>query len=187
MPTPPNPSPVGNARILLIVNICVFSRRVHQKGRMQCVNNLNLADRRRKHFKSSNGVPRENRKQKSKVENENKQGPDWSVVQRCSPSFIRFRENKRFTAQFQDQNVDGVKFEKQIENMNSSNSARPTGQRRTRQNITSGPPYTASNPQLARRHSPIDPPVNSPQANHDTSPDVLGPLFPGVRANSNIF
>ena len=133
VPTPPNPSPVGNARILLIVNICVFSRRVHQKGRMQCVNNLNLADRRRKHFKSSNGVPRENRKQKSKVENENKQGPDWSVVQRCSPSFIRFRENKRFTAQFQNQNVDGVKFEKQIENMNSSNSARPTGQRRTRQ------------------------------------------------------
>ena len=51
-----------------------------------------------------------------------------------------------------------------------------------RQTSTSGPPYTASYPQLARQHSRTDPPVSSQQVNHNTSPDVLGSLFPCVRA-----
>ena len=55
-----------------------------------------------------------------------------------------------------------------------------------RQNITSGPLHKASNPQQARQHSRTDPPANGQQANHNTSPDVPGPLFPGVRANANI-
>ena len=57
-----------------------------------------------------------------------------------------------------------------------------------RQNITSGLPYTAHNPQLliARQHSRTDAPVNSQQANHNNSPDVLGPLFTGVRAKAKI-
>ena len=82
-----------------------------------------------------------------------------------------------------------LKIEEQIENTNSNIicsvcywSAQP------RQNIISGPPYTALNPLLLASiitaTQPLRSPINSEQANHDTSLDVLGPSFPGVRAKS---
>ena len=52
------------------------------------------------------------------------------------------------------------------------------------QDITSGLPYTTHNPLPATATQPHRSPVNSQQANHNNSPDVLGPLFPGVRAKS---
>ena len=47
-----------------------------------------------------------------------------------------------------------------------------------RQDITSGLPYTTHNPQLARQTQPYRSSVNSQQANHNNSPDVLRPCFP---------
>ena len=71
-----------------------------------------------------------------------------------------------------------LKIDRQVGNANSNNSACPNGQ--GRQNITSGLPYTKPTPNTAAH--PHRSPVNSQQANHNNSPDVLGPLFPGVLA-----
>ena len=58
-----------------------------------------------------NGSGHDQTESKSKIENrnDNKIGADWSLVQTCSPSFFRFRENERFTTQCRNQKVDGWK------------------------------------------------------------------------------
>ena len=50
------------------------------------------------------------------------------------------------------------------------------------QDITSGLPYTAHKALRPTATQPHRSPVNSQQANHNNSPDVPWPLFPGVRA-----
>ena len=52
-----------------------------------------------------------------------------------------------------------------------------------RQNITTGPPDTASNPSSTATQ-PHRTPAHSQQANHDTSPDFLGLSFPGGQAKA---
>ena len=52
------------------------------------------------------------------------------------------------------------------------------------QDITSGLPYTTHNPLPATATQPHRSPVNSQQANHNNCPDVVGPLFPSVRAKA---
>ena len=101
--------------------------------------------------------------------------------------FFRFRENERFTTQCQNKKSWRLKIEKQIENTNSNNSARPAGQRRHvkvshEDHRTQHPTHSY----CSTATQPHRPPVNSQQANHKTSPDILGPLFPGVRAKANI-
>ena len=98
----------------------------------------------------------------SKIEkekrNENKQGVDWSLAQTCSPSFFWFRENRRFPPYSQNKkklSAENRKANRKHEQQQFSVSywsAQP------RQDITSGLPYTAHNPQLARQHSRTDPP-----------------------------
>ena len=78
-----------------------------------------------------------------------------------------------------------MKIEKRIESTNCNNSACPAGQRshirishqdcRT-QNTTHN--YSSAETQPHRS------PVNSQQANHNNSPGVFEPLFPGVRAKA---
>ena len=50
------------------------------------------------------------------------------------------------------------------------------------ENITPGQPYTAYNSQHGNAAAQIP---HSQQANHNNSPDVRGPLFPGVQAKAN--
>ena len=54
-----------------------------------------------------------------------------------------------------------------------------------RQNITSGLPYTTHNT-ASTATQPHRSPVNSQQADDNNTPDVLGLLFPGVRAKAKI-
>ena len=118
------------------------------------------------------GVSKQNRNRKSKIEMKiNK-----VLIDPCSTRVpLRFLGSEEmsafFTTHCQNKQVDGWK---------PNNSARPTGQRshvkisiRTAVHSIQSTASTATQP---RR-----PPVNSQQANHNPSPDVLGALFPCVR------
>ena len=54
------------------------------------------------HGEPTKGMSEQNRNSKIVNRNENKQGPDWCLVQTCSPSFFRFRKNTRSTAYCQN-------------------------------------------------------------------------------------
>ena len=52
------------------------------------------------------GVSKQNRTSKMKIETKKKQGADWRLVQTCSPSFFLFRENQRLPTYCQNKKVE---------------------------------------------------------------------------------
>ena len=131
---------------------------------------------------SAQGVPKQNRKSKMKTEMKKEHGADWRLVQTCSPSFFCSEKINDFqpTAKIKKLSAEKRKANQKQKKQQFSVSYWSS---QPRQDITPGLPYTAHNPLPERQHRS---PVNSQQANHNNSPNVLGPLFPGVRAKAKI-
>ena len=121
----------------------------------------------------------------SKIENENqnerKKGADWCLVHICSPSFFLLREIQRFPTYCQNKKVERCKTK-------SKSKARTATIQRILlvSAVTSGyhirTAVHSAQPTASTATQPHRSLVNNQQANHNNSPNVLGPLFPGVRA-----
>ena len=111
------------------------------------------------------------------------QGADWCLVQICSPSFFRFRQNARSTTDCQYSKVERRKSKSKARTATIQRvllvSAATSG-------YHIGTAVPSTQPTASTATQPHRSPVNSQQANHNNSPNVLGPLFPGVRAKAKI-
>ena len=92
--------------------------------------------------------------------NENKQGADWCLLQKRSPSFLVSEKINDLQPNAKIKKLSknwALKIDKQIENTNSNSSFSVSyWSAHPRQNVTSGLPYTAHNPELARQRSRSD-------------------------------
>ena len=122
--------------------------------------------------------------------NENKQGADWCLVQKRSPSFL-------VSEKINDLQPN-AKIKKVVKKLGAEN--RQANRKHEQQQfiqrvvLVSAPTSEchirtavhSTQPRASTATQPLRCTVNSQQANHTNSPDVLGPLFPGVRAKAKI-
>ena len=98
---------------------------------------------------------------------------------------FRIREKPRSTTCSRNKKGGELKIGKPIENTNINDSAHPTGQRR-HVRISHRNSRTQHTSHSWHGNTPAQTPVYSQQATHSNSSDVLGPLFPGLRAKAKI-